>query len=71
MFIMLKLANGDEVVVNKERIESIEKSDEDPTAFEVHVGTRHYAIDSSEHDALLHTLRVSNLFAPPLAAAGA
>lgn len=74
MFIKLKLANGDEVTINTNRIESIERADDDPSVFEVHVGTRHYAIDADEHDALLHTLQMSqmsNLSASPLAAAGA
>ena len=69
MFVKLKLANGDEATVNTDRIESIESSEDDPTAFEVHVGTRHYLIDAAEHAGLLHMLNVPG--ASPVAAAAA
>ena len=67
MFITLNLANGESVVVNTNRIESIEKADDHPAAFEVHVGTMHYLIDAAEYAALQQILGVPG--AAPAAAA--
>lgn len=69
MFIKLKLASGDEVVVNRDRIEAIERDDDDRTAFQVHVGVMHYLIDADEHAALLKVLNI--VMTHPLDAADA
>ena len=65
MFVKLKLANGDKATVNTDRIEAIERSDDDDSAFEVHVCTRHYLIDAAEHAALLHMLTAQAITPPP------
>lgn len=56
MFTKIKLANGDEVVINANRIEAIEKADDDPTAYELHLGTRHYLINAAEYARLTSDL---------------